>query len=116
MTFVSELQPTALWSHFDTILTIPRGSKHEEQARDFVTGIVDKAGAWYSYNGDRIGQGKDKVRTFMKDIEPVIEMGPDALIMSDPGLIMLVRERWPQMPIHLSVQANHFQLRPVRVL
>ena len=30
MTFVSELQPSALWSHFDTILTIPRGSKHEE--------------------------------------------------------------------------------------
>jgi len=29
--------------------------------------IVDKAGAWYSYNGDRIGQGKDKVRTFLKE-------------------------------------------------
>jgi dipeptidase D len=53
MTFVSELQPTALWSHFDTILTIPRGSKHEEQARDFVTGIVDKAGL--SYDVDAIG-------------------------------------------------------------
>ncbi len=33
-------------------------------------------------------------------------MGPDALIMSDPGLIMLVRENFPNMPIHLSVQAN----------
>ena len=30
-------------------------------------GIVDKAGAWYSYNGDRIGQGKDNVRNFLKD-------------------------------------------------
>ena len=29
--------------------------------------IIDKAGAWYSYNGDRIGQGKDNVRTFLKD-------------------------------------------------
>lgn len=29
--------------------------------------IVDKAGAWYSYNGDRIGQGKDNVRTFLKE-------------------------------------------------
>ncbi len=29
--------------------------------------IVDKAGAWYSYNGDRIGQGKDKVRIFLKE-------------------------------------------------
>ncbi|MFO7604026.1 MAG: recombinase RecA, partial [Gammaproteobacteria bacterium] len=29
--------------------------------------IVDKAGAWYSYNGDRIGQGKDNVRNFLKE-------------------------------------------------
>ena len=28
-------------------------------------GIVDKAGAWYSYNGDRIGQGKSKVADFL---------------------------------------------------
>jgi putative protease len=47
-----------------------------------------------------------KVRTFLADVEPIIEMGPDALIMADPGLIMMVRERWPEMPIHLSVQAN----------
>ena len=47
-----------------------------------------------------------KLKTFLKDLAPVIEMGPDALIMSDPGLIMLVREHFPQMPIHLSVQAN----------
>ncbi|HKJ94182.1 MAG TPA: recombinase RecA [Gammaproteobacteria bacterium] len=30
-------------------------------------GLIDKAGAWYSYNGDRIGQGKDNVRNFLKD-------------------------------------------------
>jgi len=48
----------------------------------------------------------DKVRTYLRDIEPVIAMKPDALIMADPGLIMMVRERWPEVPIHLSVQAN----------
>ncbi|MET0105313.1 MAG: tRNA 5-hydroxyuridine modification protein YegQ [Sedimenticola sp.] len=47
-----------------------------------------------------------KVKTFIDDIAPVVDIGPDALIMSDPGLIMMVRERWPKMPIHLSVQAN----------
>jgi putative protease len=47
-----------------------------------------------------------KVKTYIRDLEPVIELGPDALIMADPGLIMMVRERWPDMPIHLSVQAN----------
>ncbi len=30
-------------------------------------GIVDKAGAWYSYNGDRIGQGKENARTYLRD-------------------------------------------------
>jgi len=29
--------------------------------------MIDKAGAWYSYNGDRIGQGKDNVRNHMKE-------------------------------------------------
>ncbi len=47
-----------------------------------------------------------KLKTFLKDLAPVIEMAPDALIMSDPGLIMLVRRHFPDMPIHLSVQAN----------
>ncbi len=48
----------------------------------------------------------DKVRTYLRDIEPVIALKPDALIMADPGLIMQVREKWPEVPIHLSVQAN----------
>lgn len=30
-------------------------------------GLVEKAGAWYSYKGDRIGQGKDNVRNFLKE-------------------------------------------------
>jgi len=47
-----------------------------------------------------------KVKTYMADMEPVIAMKPDALIMADPGLIAMVRERWPHVDIHLSVQAN----------
>ncbi len=30
-------------------------------------GIIDKSGAWYSYKGDRIGQGKENVRNFLKE-------------------------------------------------
>jgi recombination protein RecA len=30
-------------------------------------GLIDKAGAWYSYNGDRIGQGKAKVADFLAE-------------------------------------------------
>ncbi|WP_035052030.1 prephenate-dependent tRNA uridine(34) hydroxylase TrhP [Andreprevotia chitinilytica] len=47
-----------------------------------------------------------KIKTYLADMEPVIAMKPDALIMADPGLIMMVREKWPEVPVHLSVQAN----------
>ncbi|NRN29627.1 tRNA 5-hydroxyuridine modification protein YegQ [Photorhabdus heterorhabditis] len=47
-----------------------------------------------------------KLKTFIRDLKPVVEMEPDALIMSDPGLIMMVREAFPEIEIHLSVQAN----------
>jgi recombination protein RecA len=30
-------------------------------------GIIEKSGAWYSYDGNRIGQGKDNVRNFLKE-------------------------------------------------
>lgn len=58
------------------------------------------------YVASNIAAHNDKVRSYLRDMEPVIEMKPDALIMSDPGLIMMVREHWPDMPVHLSVQAN----------
>ncbi len=55
-----------------------------------------------------------KIKTYMEDMAPVIAMKPDALIMADPGLIMMVRERWPDMPIHLSVQANTVNWQAVK--
>jgi len=55
-----------------------------------------------------------KLKTFIDDLEPVVAMGPDALIMADPGLIMLVRERWPELTVHLSVQANTVNAAAVR--
>ncbi|MDD8058790.1 MULTISPECIES: prephenate-dependent tRNA uridine(34) hydroxylase TrhP [Shewanella] len=47
-----------------------------------------------------------KLKTYIKDMDPVIAMKPDAVIMSDPGLIMMVREAFPEQVVHLSVQAN----------
>jgi putative protease len=58
------------------------------------------------YLVSNIAPHNDKVRSYLRDLAPVLELKPDALIMSDPGLIMLVRENWPDQPIHLSVQAN----------
>lgn len=58
------------------------------------------------YVVSNIAPHNSKIKTYMRDIQPVIEMNPDALIMSDPGLIMMVKDRWPDQEIHLSVQAN----------
>ena len=58
------------------------------------------------YLASNISPHNDKIRSYLRDLEPVVELGPDALIMADPGLMMLVQERWPNLPIHLSVQAN----------
>jgi recombination protein RecA len=32
-----------------------------------LAGVVEKSGAWYSYGGNRVGQGKDNVRNFLKE-------------------------------------------------
>jgi putative protease len=55
-----------------------------------------------------------KVKTFIDDMTPIVALGPDALIMADPGLILLAREQWPGLPIHLSVQANTVNAAAVR--
>jgi putative protease len=61
-----------------------------------------------------IAPHNSKLKTYMADLEPIIAMEPDALIMSDPGLIMMVRERWPEQTIHLSVQSNVVNYAAVR--
>lgn len=55
-----------------------------------------------------------KIKTFLRDMAPVVALKPDALIMSDPGLILMVRENWPETEIHLSVQANTVNSAAVR--
>ena len=55
-----------------------------------------------------------KLKTYLADMAPVVALQPDALIMSDPGLIDLVRETWPEQTIHLSVQANTVNWAAVR--
>ncbi len=44
MTFVSSLEPTAVWRQFDTILTIPRASKDEARMRRHVIAAADRLG------------------------------------------------------------------------
>jgi recombination protein RecA len=36
-------------------------------------GIVDKSGSWYSYGGERIGQGRENVKRFLGDNQDIYE-------------------------------------------
>ena len=46
--------------------------------------------------------------------EVIKYLAPDALIVSDPGIVMWVRENFPDMPIHISTQANICSAKTVK--
>lgn len=48
-----------------------------------------------------------KIKPFMAQFKKMVEMWPDAFIMADPGLIHIVRKEFPDVEVHLSVQANN---------
>ncbi|MGI9480105.1 MAG: recombinase RecA [Hyphomicrobiaceae bacterium] len=49
-------------------------------------GIVDKSGAWFSYEGDRLGQGRENSKTFLKD-NPKIANEIEMAVRESAGLI-----------------------------
>ncbi|MEL0142286.1 MAG: DNA recombination/repair protein RecA, partial [Alphaproteobacteria bacterium] len=49
-------------------------------------GIVDKSGAWISYNGQRIGQGRENAKTFLRE-NPEIADEIEAAIRQNAGLV-----------------------------
>jgi len=53
--------------------------------------IVEKSGAWYAYNGERIGQGKDNSREFLKD-HPDIALEIENAIRKAAGLSQLAEQ------------------------
>ena len=55
-----------------------------------------------------------KVNRFEQEVDRILSQKPDALIMSDPGLIDFVRNKYPETEIHLSVQANCMNWRSVQ--
>jgi len=47
-----------------------------------------------------------KVPGYLRYLKAMAELKPDGLIMADPGLIMITRDNFPDVPVHISVQAN----------
>lgn len=56
-------------------------------------------------------QEQKEIETFLARVG---QMGPDAIIISDPGIIMMAKEIIPDMSIHLSTQANTTNLSAIR--
>ncbi len=55
-----------------------------------------------------------KLKSFQEHLVRWAELKPHAMIMSDPGLIMMVREKYPEIQVHLSVQANCMNWQSVK--
>ncbi len=55
-----------------------------------------------------------KLKPFVTHLDEWASIKPDAFIISDPGLMMIVREKCPEIDIHLSVQANCMNWQAVK--
>jgi len=66
--------------------------------------IVEKSGAWYSYDGERIGQGRENVRTFLKDNKDIFAK-MDAQVRAKLGIGAGAKAEIPPVPADGPVAA-----------
>ena len=64
--------------------------------------LVEKSGAWYSYNGERIGQGRDNVREFLKEHTEVAS-AIEAAVRERVGLVVPPVIVEPEAPIEAEI-------------
>src|SRR3984957_3969159 len=75
--------------------------------------IVEKSGAWYSYAGERIGQGRENVRAFLKD-QPDIYARADGQLRQTLDLTAVKPAPIPAVPVNGSAQAADAVKAPMR--
>lgn len=73
---------------------------HERGVKVYVTANI------LAHNNDL-----DGAREYFQELK---EIGPDALIISDPGMFMIAKEVWPEVEIHISTQANNTNYQTYR--
>lgn len=73
---------------------------HERGVKVYVTANI------LAHNNDLAG-----AREYFRELK---EIGPDALIISDPGMFMIAKEVWPEVEIHISTQANNTNYQTYR--
>ena len=77
-----------------------RGVSKEGELIDIGTdqGIIEKAGAWYSYGGDRIGQGRENAKTYLRD-NPDIAADVEVRIREKFGLSVSIPQAEAQAAV-----------------
>jgi len=75
-----------------------------KQATEYVRSLKGNKKIYFTAN---IYAHNIKIKPFLAQFKKMVEMKPDAFIMADPGLINIVRKTYPDVEIHLSVQANN---------
>ena len=63
----NKVAPPFKQAEFDILYDVGISRESEIIELGVAQGLIDKTGAWYSYHGDRLGQGKDNVRVHLKD-------------------------------------------------
>ncbi|MDR1063586.1 MAG: recombinase RecA [Azoarcus sp.] len=93
----NKVSPPFKEAHFDILYG--EGISREGEIIDLgvVHGIVDKSGAWYSYKGDKIGQGKDNAREFLRN-NPALAREIENRVRTAAGL--------PELPAAAPPQAD----------
>jgi len=69
----NKVAPPFKQTEFDILYNQGISKESELIAIGVENDIVEKSGAWYSYDGQRIGQGKDNVREFLKENNDMAE-------------------------------------------
>ena len=71
-----------------------QGVSREAEILDLASeiGIVDRSGAWYSYNGEKIGQGKENAKQFLRD-NPTIKEEIENKVRESHGILKQDKEK-----------------------
>jgi len=93
----NKIAPPFKEAHFDILYG--EGTSREGEILDLGADakIVEKSGAWYSYNGERIGQGKDNARNFLKE-RPELALEIENKVRASLGV--------PLLPVPKSAEAG----------
>src|SRR5688572_26838837 len=81
----NKIDPPFKEAHFDILYGEGTSSEGEVLETGVNLAVLEKSGAWYIYNGDRLGQGKDNARDFLKE-NPALAREIEARIRAKAGI------------------------------